>query len=84
MKDQNGWDRSPRGTILAHPMTGFQASEQGLTVVLRVEWTESVPGSTRRRERSVQLHLPPETAAEIGRNLVRIAPQHGAPSEGKA
>lgn len=82
-KFQDGWDRRPNGNIYAHPMTGFQISEQGLTVAVRLEWTEPQPGGYRRAK-SVQLHLPPEAAMDIANNLARVAPQHGPKPKGSA
>lgn len=83
MKDGQGMDLTPRGTILAYPLTGVQLSEEGLTVVMRLEWEER-KASGRAKPRSVQLHFPPAAALEIGRNLIRVAPAHGPKPAGKS
>ena len=69
----DGWSRTAKGTILAHPLTSFQASEQGLKMLWRLEWSEATPGSGHRRAKSVQVYVDSEYALEIGRELIRCA-----------
>ena len=80
--DQN-IDRNAWGQIVAHELTAFQCSEAGLRVVMRLEWLEPRTGK-RPRARSVQLHLDPDTAKQIGQNLLRVAPSHGISGAGSA
>ena len=72
---EDGWDRDPRGNFVMHPLTAFQATEEGVVVCMRIEWDE-VKG-TRRKKKSVQVYLQAQDALAVGQNLVRVAPRHG-------
>jgi hypothetical protein len=69
----DGWERTSKGTIFAHPLTSFQSTEGGLVVVWRLEWIEAKPGSARQRAKSIQVHMDANTALQIGEKIVRGA-----------